>query len=121
MQQKQFVPEQISSLRLQLTEDAKRASMMADKECRKEWLDPELWSQYMGAEGRGLYQSYSDEELLDILRGAAAELGRLPSQKEVFCVYRAFIRRRFVNWPTALRAAGLKAPKGMKGSWSPKA
>lgn len=69
----------------------------------------------MGAEGRRLYDSFTDEVLLDILRQAAAELERAPSQKEIFCVYRSYIRRRFTNWPTALRAAGLKPPKEKKG------
>jgi hypothetical protein len=101
----------IRQLRRKLVEDARKASEAGDESCRQEWLDPQLWSQYMGEDGRRLYESYTDEELLDILRKAAAELGRPPTQKEVFCVYRAFIRRRFVNWPAALRAAGLKAPK----------
>lgn len=78
------------------------------------WLEPERWSQYVGREGRAVYQSFSDQELLDILRRAAEELGHLPSQKEVFCVHRDYIRRRFKNWPTALRAAGLRPPKEAK-------
>ncbi len=65
----------------------------------------------MGKSGAALYASFTDEELLGMLRTAAAELGHVPSQKEIFCVYRAYIRRRFRNWPGALRAAGLKAPR----------
>jgi hypothetical protein len=108
---RQTEAEHIRQLRLKLAEDACRANVAADADCRQEWVNPNLWRQYMGQDGQGLYNSYTDEELLDILRRAAAELGRAPSQKEVFCVYRSYIRRRFTNWPSALRAAGLKAPK----------
>jgi hypothetical protein len=107
----QLASEHIRQLRLKLAEDAGRASAAASAECRQEWVNPNLWRQYMGKDGQLLYSSFTDEELLDILRRAAAELGRPPSQKEVFCVYRSYIRRRFTNWPSALRAAGLKAPK----------
>ena len=106
--------QEIALLRSHLLHDAQQAKLMNNTQCRQEWIDPMLWSQYMGKTGRRLYQSFSDEELLDILRTAAQELGHLPSQKEVFCVYRSYIRRRFTNWPTALRAAGLKAPKTKK-------
>lgn len=109
--QNQTKMKQTRLLRLQLVEDAKRAIEIGDPDCRQELIAPQRWSQYMGASGRRLYNSFTDDELLDILRGAAVELGRPPTQKEVFCVYRSYIRRRFVNWPTALRAAGLKAPK----------
>jgi hypothetical protein len=107
----QQTPEYVQALRLKLSEDADRASAAVDKECRQDWIDPLLWKQYAGVDGRHLYNSYTDEELLDFLREAAARLGRAPTQKEVFCVYRSYIRRRFTNWPAALRAAGLKAPK----------
>jgi hypothetical protein len=111
MEQQHLYHNHITSLRLKLSEDAERSYSESDLKCRREWLDPALWQQYMGEDGRLLYGSFTDDELLDILRQAAAELGRAPTQKEVFCVHRSFIRRRFTNWPIALRAAGLKAPK----------
>jgi hypothetical protein len=111
MEQQLLTPENISQFRIKLAKDAERARTESSEEYRQEWIDPRLWSQYMGEVGRILYASFSDEELLDILRLAADELGHLPSQKEIFCVYRSYIRRRFNNWPMALRAAGLKAPK----------
>jgi len=101
-------------LRLKLAEDAERASLSIDRECRQEWINPCLWQQYMGEAGGRLCDSFTDEELLDILRKAAAEQGRAHAQKEVFCVCKSYIRRRFTNWPTALRAAGLKATKEKK-------
>jgi hypothetical protein len=117
MGQQLLCPDDIRLLRLKLMEDAERASSSPDRECRQEWINPSLWRQYMGEAGRRLCDSYTNEELLDILRKAAAELGRAPTQKEVFCVYRSYIRRRFTNWPTALRAAGLKAPKEKKDTF----
>ncbi len=51
--------------------------------------------------------SFSDEELLRVLRDRARELDRAPSQEEIFPVYLYYIRSRFNDWTTALRAAGL--------------
>ena len=61
-----------------------------------------------------LYREMDDEALLGILRSRAAELGRNPNRREVFPVYHIFLRMRFKNWPSALRAAGLKPPKEKK-------
>lgn len=61
-----------------------------------------------------VYLEFSGEELLQVLRDRAAELGRNPTTKEVFPDYHIFLRMRFKNWPIALRAAGLKPPKEKK-------
>lgn len=66
-------------------------------------------------EGNSLYESFSDRELLDVLRTRAKELGHSPSQKEVFWAYRAYIKRRFGKWPYALKAAGLSRSAGKGG------
>lgn len=79
------------------------------------WMEPEQWKEYMGGGIHWeLYNSFSDGELLSILQQAAAELGRNPSKKEVFCVYRVFLIKRFGNWPKALVAAGLKPPRAQR-------
>lgn len=65
--------------------------------------------------GRLFYQSLNDEVLLDILREKAKELGRSPAQKEIFWVWRAYIRERFRKWPYALREAGLSKSAGRDG------
>jgi len=98
-------------LRRELYRDAERARTEPAEAAGREEPDAEGCRKYQGAAGRGLYESFSDEELLDVLRLAADELGHNPSQKEVFYVYCAFIRKRFQNWPAALRKAGLKKPK----------
>lgn len=108
---KELSPAQIHALRTQLQKDADLARSEPDSNRRTEWLQPERWSRYMGPEGKQLYQSYSDTELLQILQAEAARLGRVPAQHEVFCVYRDYIRRRFGNWIKALRAAELRQPK----------
>jgi len=95
-------------LRRDLYRDAERARAEGFPQ---DYIDPERWGKYHGAAGRRLYASFADEELLDILRLTADELGRPPCRREVFCVYCSFICRRFGNWPSALRAAGLKAPR----------
>ncbi|HWQ80454.1 MAG TPA: hypothetical protein VN381_16620 [Anaerovoracaceae bacterium] len=57
--------------------------------------------------GRQLYQSFTDEELIAILKEAFDRLGHAPVQDDIFCFYRTYIKHRFVTWPAALKAAGL--------------
>ncbi len=66
--------------------------------------------------GAAFYGSLSDEDLLDVLRRRAEELGRSPAQKEIYWVWRAYLRQRFGKWPYALTAAGLSKSAGSGGS-----
>ena len=106
--------EQLRSLREQLQRDAEKAKAEPEDDLRTDWLDPARWSKYMGEAGCALYKSFSDEELLNIIRRENETLGHVPAQKEVFCVYRDYIRRRFGNWVKALESAGLREPKVKK-------
>lgn len=106
--QMQLKNDDITELRRRLAEDAQQAEESAHG---LEWVNPQFWKQYMGKDGKRLYSSFSDDELLELLRQAAARMKHPPTQRDIFCVYRSYIRRRFTNWPTALRAAGLKPPK----------
>lgn len=108
------------ALRKQLQCDAEKAKAVAPTEQMQNWIEPQKWSLYTSPAGEMLYHSFSDEDLLDILRREAAELGRIPAQHEVFCVYRDYIRRRFGNWIQALRAAGLKEVKPSRVMYSKK-
>ena len=100
---------EIRQLKQALVQDAAEAAHRPENAV---WLEPEHWMTYMGKKTRGaLCASFSDEELLSILRETAGRLGRNPSKKEVFCVYRVFLIERFGNWPKALVAAGLKRPR----------
>lgn len=65
--------------------------------------------------GVQVYESYTDEELLNVLRSAAIRLGHSPSQREVFWVYRGYIKQRFEKWPYALQRAGLHKAAGSGG------
>lgn len=65
--------------------------------------------------GAQLYASFSDNELLELLRGSAQRLGHSPSQGEVHWILRAYLKARFKNWPRALRAAGLSRSAGRGG------
>lgn len=58
--------------------------------------------------GRAICESYSIQELAAILTERAKELGRTPTQQDIFPLYRAYLKRRFGTWPAALRAAGLR-------------
>lgn len=65
--------------------------------------------------GREFYSCISDELLLDILRQRGETLGYSPGQKEVFWVWRSYIKKRFQKWPYALCAAGLSKAAGRGG------
>ena len=66
-------------------------------------------------QGAQLYASFSDDELLELLRERARQLGRSPSQWEVHWLLRTYLKTRFKNWPGALRAAGLSRSAGKGG------
>lgn len=58
--------------------------------------------------GKAVCASYSDQELLDILREIADGLGHAPTQEETFFLYRVYLKARFRNWPAVLHAAGMR-------------
>lgn len=66
--------------------------------------------------GKRLYQSFTDQELCKILVDRMMQLGHVPAQKEVFWVYRFYIKKRFKTWPAALSEAGLNKNAGAGGS-----
>lgn len=87
------------------------AEQVAADTSSSKWLDLSEWPQYTEKHIHArLYEEFSDQELLEILREAANRIGRLPNKKDVFCIYRVFIQRRFGNWPRAQTAAGLRPP-----------
>lgn len=108
-----FTASQLQQIKGKLEQDARKAQQRRQEDPESlEWVEPECWKQYCGhGIGTMLYEQFSDEELLDMLRTEAAKLGHNPSKKDIFCVYRVFILRRFGKWPWALVAAGLKEPK----------
>lgn len=68
-----------------------------------------LWRDFVPDEpaGKQLYESYTDEELTEILKEAFIRLGHAPAQSDIFYFYRTYIKHRFVTWNAALKAAGL--------------
>lgn len=73
--------------------------------------------------GRDVCNSYSEEDLIAILRKRTEQLGHAPSQAEVFLFYRTYIKHRFGTWPAALRAAGLSRAqteiRALQEDWEP--
>lgn len=65
--------------------------------------------------GKQLYKSLTDKQLLHVITDIANEIGHSPSQKEVFWVWREYIKLRFKKWPYALTAAGLSKNAGKGG------
>ncbi len=104
---------QIAEIKQKIEADAAEAfRKYQEQPDSPEWVDPMLWKQYCGHKiGNILYSHYSNQELLGKLREAAERLGKPPGKKDVFCVYRVFILRRFEKWPWALVAARLKRPR----------
>ena len=65
--------------------------------------------------GKQLYESLSDEDMLEVIRDEAKRLDHAPSQKEMFWVWREYIKLRFQKWPYALKAANLPTKAGTGG------
>ena len=89
----------------------------SDLEEGAEDLNSEVYINYsMQTEtGKAFYQSLSDTLLLSVLKKRADQLGHSPAQKEMFWVWRVYIKARFQQWPYALKAAGLSKAAGKGG------
>lgn len=77
----------------------------------------EIYQNYSLKTWKGLsfYEQISDEMLLEVIRKKGEELGYSPGQKEMFWVWRSYIKQRFQKWPYALVAAGLSKSAGKGG------
>lgn len=73
------------------------------------------FSQINSGKGKIVYSSFSDQDLCGILTVKAKELEYVPAQKEIYWLYRVYIKKRFGNWPRALIAAGLSKKAGKCG------
>ena len=82
-----------------------------------EGADEKLIERYSIANeiGYQIYKSFTDKELLEILRKKAQLLNHTPSQKEVPKVFKEYIKTRFEKWPYALKEAGLSKAAGSGG------
>ena len=73
------------------------------------------WAQKSSAVSTALENSFSDEQLIFIIRDATGVLNHSPSQKELLPALRDFIKRRFGKWPYALTKAGVARSAGKQG------
>ena len=65
--------------------------------------------------GKQLYESLSDDDMLKVICDMAKRLNHAPSQKEMFWIWREYIKQRFNKWPYALKAANLPTKAGLGG------
>lgn len=88
-----------------------------DNENMEQEVDTETCETFslLSETGKAFYDQLTDEMLLNVLRNRAQVLGTSPSQKEVFWIWKDYIKQRFKKWPYALRTAGLPASAGNKG------
>lgn len=105
---------ELSKLKIILTQ---KLSMFPDKRYGQTDKDSPVFQNFSLStkSGQKVYRSFTDEELLLLLREIAKELNHAPSQKEVFWVIQAYVKRRFGKWPYALKAAGLSTAAGKGG------
>ncbi len=88
-----------------------------DKNFQKNNRNSAIWKNYATscARGNAVYESFTDEELLNYIRSEAEQMDHAPAQKELFWVMRDYIKKRFKRWPYAMKAAGLTAAAGSGG------
>ncbi|MGB8453678.1 MAG: hypothetical protein WCD89_15305 [Anaerocolumna sp.] len=105
---------QLSNLYEKLTQISKSSE---NKELGKENEESDIKRTYSlsSSSGKQLYKSLSDQQLLHVITVIAKEVGHSPSQKEVFWIWREYIKLRFKKWPYALSAAGLAKNAGKGG------
>lgn len=109
-------PAEIASAKTKLKEAAEEAARANDPELGSE-PGSELSRSFSTGEaaGRAFYKSLSDEDLVEMLKEETRRLGHVPAQKEVFWIYRNYLRMRFDKWPYALKKAGLSTKAGKGG------
>lgn len=95
-------------------EHARMALRKMDEEARSMGGEPgrcerEVWSRFSpdSVQGKQIYESFSDEELLKLLRERYEQTGRIPKRSETCYVHWQYIKRRFGSWTQALQKAGL--------------
>lgn len=86
----------------------------------KEWYekkDSVMWAAFSLSSkcGKKVYQTFTDAEILSVLKRAAQMLDHSPSQKEILWVFREYVKKRFEKWPYALERAGLSKGAGSGG------
>ncbi len=85
-----------------------------------EWYekkDSVMWTFFSlrSKQGKLIYQTFTDGEILSVLKRAAQVLDHSPSQKEILWVFREYVKMRFKKWPYALEQAGLSRGAGRGG------
>jgi uncharacterized protein YejL (UPF0352 family) len=117
-----YSDEQLLQILRDLAAELGQTPVQRELQARQELPSPAVYTQRFGKwtaalqaaglEPRRRAPAYSDEQLLQILRDLAAELGRAPLQRELQArqdlpSYSAY-RGRFGSWTAALKAAGLE-------------
>lgn len=65
--------------------------------------------------GKAVYNSFSDNELLGLLKMRAKVIDHTPSQNEVPRVFRDYLKLRFGKWAYAVKKSGLNKAAGKGG------
>lgn len=76
--------------------------------------DPEVWEYFNPAFpcGKQIYESFTDEELLDVVLPTMERPGHTPQFQEIHEIYRRYLSRRFGNLSRAKDAARARYKRG---------
>lgn len=113
-----WTEKEVRKYKIILKNIAQKAVASENPEYGKGVKNSQLFNRYATSSpiGQAVYRSFSDGELFELLRESAKRLGHSPAQKEIFWIYRSYIRKRFEKWPYALQKAGLSRSAGKSGT-----
>lgn len=109
--QKEFLKGRLIAMTLEKAGDKENNDICRDAKASIIWRNFSMDS----VVGTQVYDAFSDEELIDIIRSIASILNHSPARKEVFWPVRDYAKRRFKRWPHVMERAGLSRSTGKGG------
>lgn len=100
----------------------RRCALTRENGFESEWCEPWIWQYYRPdhVKGQRIYQSYTDDELLDFMIAVMDSPGNTPQLERLHKICKLYLNRRFQNLSQAkAKARARKKALAQQKRWSP--